>query len=172
MVRTVLAQRLASASKPVLATVVNHAVVPSAVVARPRSTRRTTPATSRSTAAVDVVARDPDVAGEVVARTHGHDREHAVGLRREPGQRGHRAVAAARHHAAAAAERVAGPGREVGGAGGDHDLHVEAGDVADGGERVGHAGQALAGPAAAGRGIQQRGPGARQLGMGAHRGGA
>src|SRR5438552_1054636 len=47
-----LAQRLASASKPVLATVVNQARVPSAVSARPRSTCSTCACSSSATAAV------------------------------------------------------------------------------------------------------------------------
>ena len=75
---TVFAQRFASASNPVLATVVNQ-----------RSSRRRprhgpgrpadlAPCSSTATAASGVVAVDPEVAGEVVARTGGHDREHAL----------------------------------------------------------------------------------------------
>ena len=75
------AQRLASASKPALATVVDHARVPSAVSARHEVDRaRRDPMRSSAAAAGEVVAGDLEVAGEVVARPGGHDREHAVVL--------------------------------------------------------------------------------------------
>ena len=120
----VFAQRFASASNPALATVVDHARVPSAVSARQRSTRSTRPDRSSAAAADRVVAGDLEVAGEVVSRTRGHDREDAVALGGEPGELAHQAVAPARDDAAPVVECGARDAGRVGEVGRHVDLHV------------------------------------------------
>ena len=82
-----LAQRFASASNPAFATVVNHVLVPSAVSARPRSTGVTAPRSTTATAAADVAAGDPEVAGEVVARSRRDDCQHTLRVGDEPASR-------------------------------------------------------------------------------------
>ena len=131
-----MAHSFAAASKPVLATVVNHASRPSAVRTRPRSACDDVTGPQHVDGGGEVVARDVELAGEVVARPDGHDAEHAVVVGGDAGERAQRAVAPARDHGAAAGEGVARASatRSVG-VGRQHDLEVEVG----GGERVGDA---------------------------------
>ena len=114
---------------------------------------------------VEIAARDVELAGEVVARAHGHDAEHAVGLGGDARQRADRAVAAARDDPASAGEGVAGEGDEVVGIGRELDLEVEPGGR-EGADEVGEPGVA---PPSTGGGIHDRGPG---VGCRAHRRGA
>ena len=146
-----------------LATVVNQVLVPSAVCTRPRSVASTWPVRRTSRAAVEIVAGDVELAGEVVAGPERDDAEHATLVGGDAREHADGAVAPARGDGAPATERVARPGHEVGGIGREHDLEVEI----DGGERVEHVGEAGPGPTAPGRRVHDRGP---ALGGREHRG--
>ena len=162
---TSLAHAFATASNPVLATVVNHVLAPSAVCARPRSVGSTWPVRNTSMAAVEIAAGDVELAGEVVARAERDDAEHATLVGGDAREHADGAVTAARDDGAPAPERVAGQGDEVGGVGRQHDLDVEVGR----GERVEHVGETGPGPTAPGGRVHDRGP---ALGGREHRAGA
>ena len=161
---TSLAHAFATASKPVLATVVNQVLVPSAVCARPRSVGSTWPVREHVDGGGEIAAGDVELAGEVVARPERDDAEHATFVGGDAREHADGAVTAARGDGAPATERVARPGDEVGGVGRQHDLEVEIG----GGERVEHVGEAGPGPTAPGGRVHDRGP---ALGGREHRGG-
>ena len=103
-----LAYRLATASNPLPATVVKCDVAPSAVSALADVDGPHHPVRQRRDRGGRISQCDAEVPGEVVARTGGHDSEHALRVERDVRQLAHRPVAPRRDDAPPARERVGG----------------------------------------------------------------
>jgi undecaprenyl diphosphate synthase len=107
---------------------------------------------------VDVAARDVELAREVVARSRGHDPEHAACFGGDTGERADRAVTPARDDPSTVRERVPRQRHEVAGVGRQLELEVEPARR----KCVEQMGETGAAPPTARRRVHHRGPGLRR----------